>query len=212
MGLLGKVSVGVIVVVVCFSTVFAAHTMGEYDGILIGMKGQQAVEVLKDPNHTGDVLVSLGNFLAVHGYYEFAENVYGKVGRDDDRSHIARHNAGVVSYWQGDEHSAEQQFQKALEREPEYDRAHYSLGLLYYQQKKYTQSEEHMRAYASQSEDPYGYFDLGVVLAEHFREADGTKHQLEEAKISFEQAHALDPTVPHAAQNAEIVERVLAAV
>jgi tetratricopeptide (TPR) repeat protein len=182
--------------------------------LLVGVSTASTILVSQDPV---TLAIAAGNHYAKKGDYETALAWLKKAIALNENSAIAHHNKGVVLHDMGKRGDAIVSFETATRADDAYAKAHYSLALAYYKIKEYEgalQELEHV--IRLEPHNANAHFDLGVIHIEKFRmkESTGTVavgdlDDLRKGLAAYQQAIALEPQFPHAAQNAAIVEEVL---
>jgi tetratricopeptide (TPR) repeat protein len=86
-----------------------------------------------------------------------------------------------------------------------------NLAIIYYKQGKYSEAVNQLRALIqSEPENPSYHYDLAVNLVDNFRNSkEQSLQDLEEALAEYEKANNLQPGYSHAAENIEVLKRVM---
>jgi len=100
--------------------------------------------------------------------------MFEKAAQINPRFAPALYNKGVVLYTQGDYSGAEHAFTEAVDTDPSYDRAFYSIGLLYFELLEYDKAIFYFGSSVQLQDTNANYhFDLAQSYVARFR-SDGT--------------------------------------
>lgn len=162
-----------------------------------------------ESDSAAEAYLSLGNHLYNNGATDGAEFAYRKSIEFQDNE-MARHNLGVLYNFLNDTEKAEIEFLTSVDLNNEYSKGHNSLGLLYFHKDDLEQAIKHFRVAARlDPENPQINFDLGVSLANNYRQGNGELIDLTEALKHFQKTHELDAKYPNVAGNIEVIEKIL---
>lgn len=128
-----------------------------------------------EPENLNALLGAANNFRSL-GFKTEAVNIYKKATDKYPNDVLANFNYGLLMQEANDLNTAQKQYEKVLEINPNFLQTYYVLGLIYWEQNKKDQAKELWNEFLKQSSDDRLKGEIRKIL--------GTRSELEERKIN----------------------------
>ena len=160
------------------------------------------------------VIILLSVFILILSSAVFANQ--GLIISKDGFARILN-NIGVAFYKEGKTNNAIILLQDSIKIKNDYSKASYNLGLIYFEQKNFDKAiKNFQKTVQVEQNNANAHFDLAVAQVERFRGKESsnelTSADLDDLKLAIEnynKAIELNPQIPNAQSNVDIVKSVL---